>query len=99
MQHFIIKGGFPNELIILLFVVIMILSYENMITTNDKMSYLVSISIGSPPMGASIYHVVRGGGRGVHEMTMNDHEGEGEGFRNDHVVRWIAFFLDQKTAA
>ena len=43
-------------------------------------------------MGASIYHVVRGGGRGVHEMTMNDHEGEGEGFRNDHVVRWTEIF-------
>ena len=25
-------------------------------------------------------------------MTMNDHEGEGEGFRNDHVVRWTEFF-------
>ena len=24
-------------------------------------------------------------GRGVHEMTINDHEGEG--FRNDHVVK------------
>ena len=30
---------------------------------------------------------------GVHEMTMNNHEGEGEGFRNDHVVRWIDIFL------
>ena len=35
-------------------------------------------------------------GEGVHEMTMIDHEREG--FRNDHVVRWIDFFvLDQKT--
>ena len=34
--------------------------------------------------------MVRGGG-GVHEMTMNDHEGEG--FRNDHVVRWTEFFF------
>ena len=33
-------------------------------------------------------------------MTMNDHEGEGEGFRNDHVVRWIDIFFifNQKTA-
>ena len=31
------------------------------------------------------------GGEGVHEMTMNDHEGEG--FRNDHVVRWQIFFV------
>ena len=29
-------------------------------------------------------------GEGVHEMTMNDHEGEG--FRNDHVVRRLDFF-------
>ena len=29
--------------------------------------------------GASIYHVVRQGGGGVHEMTMNDREGGGEG--------------------
>ena len=40
------------------------------------------------------------GGGGVHEMTMNDHEGEGEGFRNDHVVRWTDFFVsDQKMVA
>ena len=25
-------------------------------------------------------------------MTMNDHEGEGEGSRNDHVVRWTEIF-------
>ena len=39
-------------------------------------------------------HIPRGQmrGRGVHEMTMNDHEGEGEGIRNDHVVKWIDFF-------
>ena len=26
---------------------------------------------------------------GAHEMTMNDHEGDGS--RNDHVVRWTDF--------
>ena len=36
-------------------------------------------------------HIPRGQRRGVHEMTMNDHKGEG--FRNDHVVRWTEFFL------
>ena len=30
--------------------------------------------------------------RWVHEMTMNDHEGEGEGSRNDHVVRLSEIF-------
>ena len=30
-------------------------------------------------------------GEGVHEMTMNDHEEEGEDLLNDHVVRWIDF--------
>ena len=38
--------------------------------------------------GAFIYLLVKVGG-GVHKMTMNDHEGEG--FRNDYVVRWIEF--------
>ena len=68
-------------------------SFENFFTFLNKLSgsrlnskYLHKCK------GASIYHVVRGGGRGVHEMTMNDHEGEGEGFRNDHVVRWTEFF-------
>ena len=38
------------------------------------------------------------GGWGVHEMTMNDLRGEG--FRNDHVVRWTDFFVsDQKMVA
>ena len=32
-----------------------------------------------------MYHVVREG-EGDHKTTMNDHEGEGS--RNDHVVRW-----------
>ena len=32
------------------------------------------------------------GGEGVHEMTTNDHDGEGEGCRNDHVVKWIEIF-------
>ena len=35
--------------------------------------------------GASIYHVVRGGWRGVYEMTMNDHEGEG---RVSEMTTW-----------
>ena len=40
-------------------------------------------------------HIPRGQtrGRGVHEMTMIDHEGEEEGFLNDHVVRWIVFWF------
>ena len=40
---------------------------------------------------------VKGGG-GVDEMTMNDHEGGGEGSRNDHVVTWteMCFESDQK---
>ena len=49
--------------------------------------------------GASIYHVVRGGG-GVHEMTMNDHEGEG---RVSEMTTWLGglkfFISDQKMVA
>ena len=50
-------------------------------------------------VGKNSCRVIQGGihipvgqmrGEGVHEMTMNDHVGEG--FRNDHVVRWIEFF-------
>ena len=50
---------------------------------------------------ASIYHVVRQGGGGVHEMTMNDHEGGGEGSQNDHVVTWTEMYFasDQKMIA
>ena len=50
---------------------------------------------------ASIYHVVRQGGGGVHEMTMNDHEGGREGSRNDHVVTWTEMYFasDQKRIA
>ena len=49
------------------------------------------------PLGASIYHLVRERG-GVHEMTMNDHEGGGEGSLNDHVVTWTKMYFasDQK---
>ena len=40
-------------------------------------------------MGSSIYHATGSAkGEGVDEMTINDHEGRGEGFRNDHVVTW-----------
>ena len=45
--------------------------------------------------------MVSQGGRGVGEMTMNDHEGGGDGSRNDHVVTWteIYFASDQKMTA
>ena len=52
-------------------------------------------------VGKNSCRVIQGGihipvgqmrGEGVHEMTMNDHEGEGEGFRNDHVVRRTEIF-------
>ena len=45
--------------------------------------------------------MVRGGGGGVHEMTMNDHEGGGEGSGNDHVVTWTEMYFasDQKMIA
>ena len=50
-------------------------------------------------MGASIYHVVRGGG--IHEMTMNDHEGEGvrvsEMTTRSGGLKF--FFSDQKMVA
>ena len=37
-------------------------------------------------------------GRGFDEMTMNDHEGGGEGSQNDHVVTWTEMYFasDQK---
>ena len=45
--------------------------------------------------------MVSQGGRGVDEMTMNDHEGGGEGSRNDHVVTWTEMYFasDQKMIA
>ena len=39
----------PKLEMFLFVVVIIISSYENMITTNNKISYLVIISIGNPP--------------------------------------------------
>ena len=41
------------------------------------------------------------GGGGVDEMTMNDHEGGGEGSQNDHVVTWTEMYFasDQKMIA
>ena len=36
--------------------------------------------------GGGSIHIPRDQRRGVHEMTLNDHEGEGS--RNDHVVIW-----------
>ena len=47
-----------------------------------------------------VIHIPRGQprGRGVDEMTMNDHKGGGEGTQNDHVVTWIEMYFasDQK---
>ena len=44
-------GGFPNEIKtkIISFVII-ILSYKNMITTNNKISYFAFNNIGNPPI-------------------------------------------------
>ena len=40
-------------------------------------------------------------GGGVDDMTINDHEGGGEGSQNDHVVTWAEMYFasDQKTIA
>ena len=47
------RGGFPNEIktkIRYKFVVFMFLGYENMIKTNNKISYFGFISFGNPPL-------------------------------------------------
>ena len=37
--HYAFRGGFPNEIKTKIFVDLIILSYENMITSNNKISY------------------------------------------------------------